>query len=72
MLSCFSPFPEIHTSKPVKMPFGFNHAQIGNFFQAKPCLGNPYTSDAFLRRLIKRLVPSEVLKLKYLEVFNEE
>jgi len=43
-----------------KMRVKFKHAEIGNFFQSMPRLQNPYTGDAFLRRMLKRILPAEV------------
>jgi hypothetical protein len=43
-----------------KMRVKFKHSEIGSFFQAMPRLQNPYTADAFLRRLLKRMLPPEV------------
>ncbi|XP_069475397.1 acyl-CoA dehydrogenase family member 11-like isoform X1 [Ambystoma mexicanum] len=43
----------------LKMPFA--KSQIGNFFQAKPSLGNQYLEDAFLQRFLRRHLPPKVM-----------
>lgn len=35
----------------------FQHAKLGGFLQAPPNLGNVYTGDAFLARVLERLLP---------------
>jgi len=42
----------------------FRHPNVGNFFQAEPKLENPFTGDGFLRRILTRLLPSQVYGFK--------
>ncbi|XP_053558174.1 LOW QUALITY PROTEIN: acyl-CoA dehydrogenase family member 11-like [Bombina bombina] len=44
----------------LKIPF--SRAVIGNFFQEKPRLGNPFLEDALLQGYLKRHLPPQVLE----------
>lgn len=43
-------------------PLPFQHAKLGGFFQPPPSLGNVYTGDAFLSRLLQRILPPGVFQ----------
>lgn len=38
----------------------FAKAKLGQFFQDKPQLHNPYTTDGPLKRFLQRLLPADV------------
>lgn len=42
----------------------FAKAKLGEFFQDKPQLHNPYTTDGPFKRYLKRLLPAEVILCK--------
>ena len=55
-------------------PDVFGLSKRGSFFQPMPELLNPFADDGFLRRCLKRLMPTEVLlrvyKLRYVLLYN--